>query len=421
MPPDTTWDLRSEELLNASILRLDPSKLTNIPLNAQRRMVELTIRSRKNAPLTIYASGIRNSYDPVWTDDGFLFAATNGSSSGGNSPAGPGVPAEMDLPTQPDYLYNIVQGGYYGHPNPLQGHYVENGGNPTSGVDPGEVTAYPVGTQPDPDYKGFIFNFGNHESPDGEIEYKGNFFNGALKGDLLIAQYAGGSNIVASRARVRPSPAQQSIAGFTGFNEPLAIVEDDANGNVYVGQYGGQSIMLLRVNENPLATTPEIASEQTQLLFNAVKGATSNTLEATLLDDGIQELDISTISLSGTDAGDFKITTKPTLPASLEAGQSTMVGVQFKPSSSAATGLLTASLTIKSNDPAHSTFNIQLRGLATTGSGGVNEPSLQAILDLYQIPDTVGDDDPTTPDLPIPPQQPNDKSSPSSYQKKPYS
>ena len=412
--PDATWNMEPEELLNAAILRLDPSKLGTLPLDAQTRGGANYNPFAANAPLTIYADGIRNAYDPVWTDDGHLFAATNGSSSGGNSPAsgsgpftgtridestngpytGPVIPAENDLPTQPDFLYDVKKGGYYGHPNPLRDEFVENGGNPTSGVDKNEVTAYPVGTQPDRNYRSSVFNFGSHESPDGMIEYKGNAFGGVLNGDLLVAQYAGGSNILdLSRNGGTITDTEQSIAGLTGFNEPLALAEDNATGNLYVGEYGGQAIMLLRVNEKALATTPEIAATESQLLFNATKGTSSSSLMVDLVNGGMQELDISSLSITGTNSGDFKITAKPTLPAALLPGQSTSVSVKFSPGSGDTAGLKTASLSVKSNDPGHPTFNIQLRGITTASTGVADEPSLQNLLDLYQIPVTASTDE----------------------------
>ena len=50
-----------------------------------------------------------------------------------------------------------------------------------------------------------------------------------------------------------------------------------------------------------------------------------------LINDGMQELDISSLSITGTNSADFKITAKPTLPAALLPGQSTDVSVKFSP------------------------------------------------------------------------------------------
>jgi glucose/arabinose dehydrogenase len=271
--PDAAWGNRTEHLLSAAILRLDTKKLGTTPLNVKTKEGGGTYNPfAATAPLTIYADGVRNSYDLVWTHDGFLFSSTNGSAKGGNTPAGkapfsgtridqatkgpytgPAVPALTNVPAQSDYLYNIVKGGYYGHPNPLRGEYVENGGNPTAGVDKGEVAQYPVGTKPDRNYRGFAWDLGKFESPDGAIEYKGNAFGGALNGSLMIAQYSGGDNIVVlSRSGSKITGAVENYTGLTGYNDPLDLAEDLTTGNIYVAEWGGQRITLLR----PHVTTP---------------------------------------------------------------------------------------------------------------------------------------------------------------------
>src|ERR1019366_9372790 len=42
---------------------------------------------RPGAPLAIFATGIRNSFDLVWHSNGHLYAGVNGSAAGGNAPA----------------------------------------------------------------------------------------------------------------------------------------------------------------------------------------------------------------------------------------------------------------------------------------------------------------------------------------------
>ena len=57
-------------------------------------------------------------------------------------------------------------------------------------------------------------------------------------------------------------------------------------------------------------------------------------------------------------------------------------------------------------------MNVNLRGIGMNGTevaNGLNEPSLQRILDLFQIPDNVGDNDPTTTVFPAQPVKPNDE------------
>src|SRR4029078_13410120 len=51
---------------------------------------------------------------------------------------------------------------------------------------------------------------------------------------------------------------------------------------------------------------------------------------------------------------------------------------------------------ISSDDAANPVISTTLRGLGTVGLGGSNEPSLQSIFNLYQIPVNVGDDDTST-------------------------
>ena len=90
-------------------------------------------------------------------------------------------------------LVRIVQGGYYGHPNPSRKQYVLMGGNPTAGIDPWEIVEYPVGVEPDPHFNpaNLIFNLKsvNGTSADGCTEYT---LPGPLKGRLLVCFPHGG-------------------------------------------------------------------------------------------------------------------------------------------------------------------------------------------------------------------------------------
>ena len=265
---DQTWGNRNEHLLNGSVLRLDVSKLGTLPLDVKTSEGGGTYNPyNPNAPLTIYASGVRNAYDLVWHSNGSLYAPTNGSAAGGNTPAsangtlrpdgttynGPSVPSLTNVQqTQKDFLFRIVKGGFYGHPNPLRGEYVLNGGNPTSGIDPAEVPSYPLGTLPDANWRGYAYDFQNNSSPDGAIEYKSNTFNGALKGKLLVVRYSQHDDII---TLTPGGPANDIISategfaidGFSGFNDPLELTEDTTKGNIYVSEYGGDGkIVLLR-------------------------------------------------------------------------------------------------------------------------------------------------------------------------------
>jgi len=153
-----------------------------------------------------------------------------------------------------DFLFKVKKGGYYGHPNLRRGEYVINGGNPTSNIEPAQIDEYPVGTNPDINWRGFAFDFKANKSPNGVIEYKSNVFNGALKGKLLVVRYSQNDDIIV----LTPGGTNNNIVnfyegaliqGFTGFVDPLDLVEDVRNGNIYVSEYGGNGkITLLKPN-----------------------------------------------------------------------------------------------------------------------------------------------------------------------------
>lgn len=276
--PDSAWNFRPERLLNAAVLRLDIGAITSPPLDVKTEEGGMYDPFAPGVPLTIFASGVRNAFDLAWHRNGFLYVPTNGSASGGSTPAtpspfippytprmdgaingpytGPEVPALSAVSqTMNDFLFRVVQGGYYGHPNPTRHEYVLNGGNPTADSDPAQVNAYPVGTLPDRNWRGAAFDFGQHYSPDGIIEYKSNVFGGALTGKLLVVRYSGGDDIIVLTPGLNGDiiNSQTGISGFTGFTDPLDIVENPANGFLYLAEYGGQKLTLLKPD---LSTAP---------------------------------------------------------------------------------------------------------------------------------------------------------------------
>lgn len=262
---DPTWGSRAEHLLTAAILRLDTTKVAAGPVDARTTDAGGSYNPfAASAPLTIYAQGVRNAFDLVWHSNGNLYAPANGSAAGGNTPAGPGVPALTKVSSpETDFLFRITKGAYYGHPNAKQGHYVLNGGNPTSGVDRFEVSQYPVGTKPDANWQPAVFDFGAHRSPDGAIEYRGQAFGGALNHKLLVVRYSGGDDIVALDVGNGSTAITQTtgLPGMTGFNNPVDLVEDPATGNLYVAELGSLRITLLRVHGgSALATAVPAAS-----------------------------------------------------------------------------------------------------------------------------------------------------------------
>lgn len=255
------WGNRTEHLLTASVLRLDISKLPGqLPLDVKTVDAGGSYDPRSTgAPLTIYAEGVRVSYDLLWASNGNLYGSINGSCAGLNTPTNGIVPAIKEMPTaEHDWMFLIHPGKYYGHPNPSQGHYVFNGGNPTADVDPFEVGEYPVGTQTDPKYEYPIYDFGSHTSSNGMLQYQGNAFEGKLKGAILVCRYNVGGDLLPIMLDNNGQVAR-TVAGIKGLGNlqnPLDVCEDTRNGNLYVAEYGGaRRITLIKPLESTLVKT----------------------------------------------------------------------------------------------------------------------------------------------------------------------
>lgn len=256
--PDNAWGQRPERLLTGAVLSIDPTLAPpaggfNVQTETYTNASGVTTVGTYNpfeigAPVQIYATGVRNAYDLVWHSNGSLYTPTNGSAAGGNTPDNPTTDANEGLQgvaTQNDYLFKVTPGGYYGHPNPLRGEYIMNGGNPTAGDDAAEIVqvkagnktfpGYAVGTQPDPDYKGFAYDFGRNRSPNGVIEYQSNAFGGALRNKLLVTEYSGGDDILGLTLDNNGNIVGASPV-ITGLTNPLDLAEDRQTGNLYIAE-----------------------------------------------------------------------------------------------------------------------------------------------------------------------------------------
>ena len=256
--PDARWGMRPEHKLTAAVLRLDVAKVKNPPLDARTDEGGAYDPAAPNAPLTVYATGVRNAYDLAWHENGKLYAPLNASAAGGNTPAPPAggttgaraAPALLDVRrTLSDYLLRVEPGSYHGHPNPTRGEYVLNGGNPSAGVDPAETPEYPVGTAPEPTWSPPAYDFGKNLAPTGVITYRNSAaFNGLLRGKLLVCRYSGGDDILVLSLNDAGDvvEATSGIDGFTRLIDPLDLVEDPATGNLYVAEFQPKRLTLLR-------------------------------------------------------------------------------------------------------------------------------------------------------------------------------
>ncbi|HWE04593.1 MAG TPA: Ig-like domain-containing protein [Tepidisphaeraceae bacterium] len=419
--PDTTWGNRPETELSAAILEVK----TNL-LNLSKPALNVLTPDAKSdagvalggtydptaagAPLTIYATGIRNAFGLFFDSTGQLWAPANGSSSGGNTPAGDGAPALMNVQqVEVDSLFKVVQGAYYGHPNPIRGQYVLDDGNPSTGAIPGlAFTAYPSGTNPDPNYQPPNYIFGVHNSPDGMIQYSGNAFGGALDGKFLVAEYSAGDdivvltpdandNIIGGLASTATSPGpDRSVTGFSGFTNPVTLIENPANGFIYVSELGGSKITLLK----PSNVAPTISVSTSVVAFNTIAtgnagAGPSRVQTVTLTNTGADALTLGTGAISiinnpastTQNAADYTIANQSNLPGTLNPGQSTTIQITYI---ATATGIQSALLQITSAGASTPTVNVTLNGIGTTGLYGYQEPSLVQVLRANNIPTIVG-------------------------------
>ncbi len=399
------------------MLRLDLTKLpATLPLDVKTEEDGTYNPFAPDAPLTVYASGVRNGFDLVWHRNGELYVPVNGSAAGGNTPgtptdgsplpatcntrldsgtAGPWtgtVPATSGVAAQDDLLLRIRKGKYYGHPNPTRCEYSFFGANPTAGTDLFENTLYPVGTQPDRNYVPASFDLGVHYSPNGAVEYQSSRWNGEMDGSLIVARYSAGDDLVA--LKVDPTTKEvtaqtENIPGFTGFTDPLDVTEDNRNGNLYVTELGNARITLLRPDET--AGAPIAGISPSSIVESAPVGG-NGTTPVKITNTGNADLSVNAINVTGDNAAEVTTTDLPLLPATIRPGQSLDFQVKFAPT---AAGVRTATVTATTSDTNNPTLTTTVRGLGFTG-----EPSLQRIVDVWNAPISIGDDDAETPALP---------------------
>ncbi|WP_231122047.1 choice-of-anchor D domain-containing protein [Motilibacter peucedani] len=418
--PDRVWGMRAEHLMTAAVLRLDPARLGALPLDARTEGEGAYDPYAPGAPLTIWATGVRNAFDLVWADNGHLYAPTNGSATGGYTPAEPstadascarrpdvgrlgayvprGTPAIKDMGVaEDDWLLDVVPGGYYGHPNPTRCEYVFNGGNPTAATDPAEAPGYPVGVHPDRNYRGAARDLGAHYSPDGALQYHGSAFGGALDGTLLVTRYSSGKDVAAYGLAPGGAVTAQlpPVVGLSGLADPLDLAEDVRNGDLYVTELAAGRITLLRPGLQT-GGVPVASVTPTELAQNTVVGRTS-TRVVTVTNTGSGPLHLTSLALTGTDAGRFVLDAPPVLPAELAPGSSLALRVTLR---AEAPGTSAATLTLTTDDPARGGVAVPLRGLAALGTAEGSEASLQRVLVALGLGTRTGDPDWSTPALP---------------------
>ncbi|MEO1994806.1 MAG: CBM35 domain-containing protein, partial [Planctomycetaceae bacterium] len=434
--PDTAWGYRPERALSAAVVEIDPtldvsggpldvqteadwtsSAATaldplNDPNNPNNYNTDGSVAGFYNpfaedAPVRVYSGGQRNAYDLVWHSNGLLYVPTNGSAGGANAPDDPSTAQNEGLtgiPTRNDYLFAVEEGGYYGHPNPIRGDFVLNGGNPTSGSDPAEVQDYAVGTQPDPDYRGFVFDFGRNVSPNGAAEFTSDIFGNNLLGALIVAQFSGPDNVIA----LTPGPGGDIISSQIlrradgseiSYKDPLDLTVDSTTGQVYMvtldRRNGTSELVLLTPDPADADITfrnLDDAAADNRLVFSRIDTPANaqqqfrDVRDFEIANEGGAPLTISEVSIGGSDPGAFQIISGPSNGVVLAAGDSANVMIEFVGSDSAndnAAVSFEAVLTITTDDLDEGTTMIALSGLAQIQSEGGEEPTVSQIVEAF--------------------------------------
>jgi hypothetical protein len=115
-------------------------------------------------------------------------------------------------------------------------------------------------------------------------------------------------------------------------------------------------------NSQPIAGGATTTSATNNTAFSSTLVGSSLSETYTITNSGTAALTLGTVSIGGTNASDFKVTTQPA--TSVAAGGSTTFTVQFTPSAS---GTRTATVSFTDNDPtATSPFTFAVSGVATT-------------------------------------------------------
>jgi glucose/arabinose dehydrogenase len=177
--------------------------------------------------VSVYAPGFRNSFgllvDPL---SGLIFATDNGANSGFGK-ASTSCTTEGDDPQTGDWLYQINQGNYYGHPNRNRGK-----------TDSRQCTYRGKGSTPE------IAKLTS--STNGIISYTANTFGGSLKGSLILTRFAFANP--GETYRIELDGNGKITAG------PYVIFQDSGL-SIVQGEFG-QLVMPRLQNQNVLVLVP---------------------------------------------------------------------------------------------------------------------------------------------------------------------
>lgn len=188
--------------------------------------------------------------------------------------------------------------------------------------------------------------------------------NGLTLGSATLAAGGGSTTLV-----VDYTPTAAGAFGFA-----LSLANDDADENPYditaSGTAGGAPEISVTGNGADIAdgdTTPDVADDTDFGSADITTETVSRTFTITNSGIGILNLGSNAASLSGANAGDFRIVAQPAATVAASGG-STSVTVQFDPT---ALGAREATLSIASNDADEAPFDFAIAGTGTGVPGEI--------------------------------------------------
>ena len=223
-----------------------------------------------DAPLRIFADGLRNPYDIELTENGQFYTVDNGSNTdlggnpvdaNGNPTDEPGAGEATNTPNDggagdPEPLFLLEDGGYYGHPSPSRSNQdlswtvYDDDGNPDGSLSPNSVASLadlvpdgvdiadgfvidPSKFTSDPTrlaQSGIRIERNSAESnalitlgssSNGLVEYTDDVFSGGLQGSLIVTQFNGNITLL------NLSDDGTSIEPLVDPTEGNAVIDDD--------------------------------------------------------------------------------------------------------------------------------------------------------------------------------------------------
>lgn len=204
----------------------------------------------EEGPITIFTSGLRNSYDIVHTESDRFYVWDNGSNTGWGGPPGDDcLNTVNDEGTKDqDGLHLISQGYYAGHPNPARG----SKNNLFGGQSPIEGDANPEECEYLAPGEGSGALVTNNPSTNGLDEYTASNFQGAMRGDLVAAAFNGDIYRVQLNNEGDEVTSNSVLQGDAG-SSPLDLTTQSDDevfpGTIWIADFNGTALLVLEPSD----------------------------------------------------------------------------------------------------------------------------------------------------------------------------